>query len=242
MGRSLENRIREAEWMDEPGADPELLRRSLGFLRAVNRWLGYTRSTISHLERFSRGWKARETIRVLDVATGSADVPRAVRAWGRRRGFDLRVVGADLHASTAAQALGWGDVEVVRADARRLPFADGAFDYVITSLFLHHLDDDDVVRVLAEMGRVARRGIVAGDLLRDRRAVMWIRLFTLWANPIVKHDAVVSVKQAFRRAEVEAMARAAGVTFATYHRHFGHRFVLAGEKDRSGPGGTEKAG
>ena len=231
MGQSLENRIREAEWMDEPGADPELLRRSLGFLRSLNRWLGYTKSTIEHLERFSRGW-----------------MPGEVGAWGRSRGFDLRVVGVDLHATTAAQALEWGDVEkveVVRADARALPFADGAFDYAITSLFLHHLDEADVVRVLGEMGRVARRGIAAGDLVRDVRAVWWIRLFTLWANPMVKHDAVVSVKQAFRRAEVESMARAAGVTFATYHRHFGHRFVLAGEKGGAreiGRGGTEKAG
>ena len=248
MGWLQIQRERQVEWMDEPGADPELLRRSLGYLRAVNRWLGYTRSTIEHLERFSRTWKPGQTVRVLDVATGSADVPREVRAWGRSAGFDVRVVGVDLHATTAAQALGWGDaerVEVVRGDARRLPFADGAFDYAITSLFLHHLDEADVVRVLSEMGRVARRGIVAGDLERCRRAVMWIKLFTLWANPMVKHDAVASVKQAFNRAEVRAMARAAGVDFTGYYRHFGHRFVLAGEKDgaaAAGAGMTEKAG
>jgi ubiquinone/menaquinone biosynthesis C-methylase UbiE len=121
-------------------------------------------------------------------------------------------------------------VALVRGDALRLPFGDGSFDYVMTSMFLHHLDDEVVMRVFREMDRVARRGVVAADLLRGRRAAMWIRLFTLWANPMVRHDAVVSVGQAFREAEIVELARRAGLGYARYHGHFAHRFVLAGEK------------
>ena len=219
--------------MDEPGADPALVRQSLRFLRRANRLLGYTRSTLGHLERFSRSWKAGERIRVIDFATGSADVPRAILRWADRRGWDVRVVGVDLHAETARQALaGEGDprLRIVRGDVLALPFADGSFDYATTSLFLHHLDDANAVRVLAAMSRVARRGIIAGDLLRRRRAYAWIKLFTLFANPIVKHDGPASVAQAFTPAEVLALRDRAGVGYATYHRHFAHRFVLAGEK------------
>ena len=111
-----------------------------------------------------------------------------------------------------------------------LPFDQAEFDYALTAMFLHHLDDDDVVRVLSTMSRVARRGIIAADLLRNSRAYAWITLFTLLANPMVKHDARVSVQQAFTEQEVKSLRDRAGIGFAEYYKHFGHRFVLAGEK------------
>lgn len=231
--RDLSQRHRTDELMDAPDADPALVRKSLRFLRRVNRLLGYTRSTLGHLERFSRTWKAGERIRIIDFATGSADVPRAILRWADRRGLDVRVVGVDLHATTAQAALALDPdprLQIVRANVLDLPFADGSFDYATTSLFLHHLDDDDVVRVLGAMARVARRGIIAGDLLRSRRAYAWIKLFTLFANPIVKNDGPASVAQAFTRDEVMRLRERAGVPFADYFEHFGHRFVLAGQR------------
>jgi ubiquinone/menaquinone biosynthesis C-methylase UbiE len=225
------------EWMDEPGADAEQLRKSLRYLRRINWFLGYTRSTLTHLQRFSRHWKSDETIRILDIATGSGDVPRAMLAWAKPRGFDVRVVGVDLHAmtcGTAAPGCGSNDaVQIVRANAMQLPFADGSFDYATTSLFLHHLDEADVVTVLAEMSRVAKRGVIVGDLLRHRRAYWWVNLLTLLANPMVRHDGRISVVQAFKKEEIIALRDQAGISFAKYYRHSGHRFVLAGERDNS---------
>ena len=229
----MPRRVRTDEWMDAPDADPVLVRQSLGFLRRANRLLGYNRATLSHLDRFSRSRRPGEPIRVIDFATGSADVPRAILRWADRRGFDVRVVGVDLHATTARAALAQAPdprLTIVRADVLRLPFADGSFDYATTSLFLHHLNDDDVVRVLATMARVARRGIIAADLLRRRRAYAWIKLLSLGANPMVRHDGPASVAQAFTPDEILALRDRAGATFADYHEHFGHRFVLAGEK------------
>jgi ubiquinone/menaquinone biosynthesis C-methylase UbiE len=229
----LESRRLTRELMDEPDADPEMVRKSLRFLRRANRFLGYTRSTLQHLERFSRSWKPGERIRIIDFATGSADLPRAILRWADGRGFDVHVVGVDLHATTARAALALNPdprIQIVRANVLELPFADNSFDYATTGLFLHHLDDDDAVRVLATMSRVAKRGIIAGDLLRRSRAYAWIKLFTLFANPIVKHDGPASVAQAFKPSEVVAMRERAGVGYAEYFEHVGHRFVLAGEK------------
>ena len=231
-----DRRILRAEWMDDPAADPGELRRSLAYLRQINSLLGYHRATLAHLARFSRGWRPGETIRVLDVATGSGDLPRALARWSRRRGFDVRVAGIDLHATTLREAEArtprdaFPHVSYLRADALRLPFSDGSFDYATTALFLHHLDDEAAAAALREMARVARRGVIAADLLRHRRAYGWITLFTLLASPMVKHDARASVAQSFTKAEALRLRDRAGVGFANYYRHFGHRFVLAGEK------------
>ena len=220
--------------MDEDGVDARELRRSLRFIRRVNALFGYTRATLRHLKRFSRGWRCGERIDIIDLATGSADVPLAIVRWGERRGFDVHVVGVDRHEKTVQAAreatAGAPRVRIVQGDALDLPFDAGSFDYALCSMFLHHLSDDDAAAVLRNMGALARRGIIAADLLRHRRAYAWISLFTVLSNPIVRHDARVSVRQAFSRHEVLALRDRAGLGFAQYHRHFGHRFVLAGEK------------
>jgi ubiquinone/menaquinone biosynthesis C-methylase UbiE len=230
MSIDLTHRRREAEWMDEPGADPALVKKSLAYIRRINRLFGYNRATISHLEQFSRNWLPAQRITILDIATGSGDVPHAILKWARRRGFDIRIVGLDRHPVMSRLASADGQLRSVRGDALRLPFADGSFDYAINSMFLHHLDEDDVVKVLSEMNRVARRGIIVADLVRDPRAYRWISLFSLFANPMVRHDARVSVAQAFVKDEITKLSRRAGIGYAQYSDHFAYRFVIAGEK------------
>jgi ubiquinone/menaquinone biosynthesis C-methylase UbiE len=230
---SFRSRQRQPEWMDEPEADPEQLRRSLRFIRRVNSWLGYTRSTLSHLKRFSRSWKPGQRIDIIDLATGSADIPRAILKWAGSRGFDVHIVGVDRHALTAQTAETCQPdprLRIVQADVFDLPFAPGSFDYALTAMFLHHLQDAQATRVMRSMNHLARRGVIVADLLRHYRAYAWISLFTALANPMVRHDARVSVAQSFRKSEVLGMRDEAGLNFARYYRHFGHRFVLAGEK------------
>ena len=229
----LAQRHRQPEWMDEPHANPADLRRSLSFIRRINTWLGYTRATLGHLEVFSRSWRPNQRIDLIDLATGSADIPRAILRWADRRGFDVHIVAVDRHTETvrAARDAAPPDprLQIVQADVFDLPFAPKSFDYALTAMFLHHLDDADVVRVLERMGSLARRGVIVADLLRHYRAYAWIKLFTALANPMVRHDAKVSVAQAFRKKEVLGLRDQAGINFARYYRHFGHRFVLAGQ-------------
>lgn len=237
MFDGLSRRHRGQEWMDAPGAREDELRASLRFIERINRWLGYSRATLGHLERFSAGWRRGQRIDILDLATGSADIPRVILRTFVPRGFDVHVTAVDRHPITAALAAEHagrehtgGRLRIVRADALALPFADRGFDYVMCNMFLHHLDEERIVRVLREMDRLARRGVVVADLLRHRRALAWIRLFTLLASPMVRHDALMSVRQALRREEALALKDRAGLDYLRYHRHFGHRFVLAGQR------------
>ena len=219
--------------MDSPDVDRRELDHALGFIRKINRLLGYNRATLKHLKRFSRNWKPGQRITIIDIATGSADVPRAILTWADRHNFDVHVTGIDLHAVTARLAVSQARhprLTIIQADALDPPFADGSFDYALCSMFLHHLSDEQAITVLRQMNRLARRGVIAADLLRDRRAYNWIYLMTMFSTPMIRHDARVSVMQSFTREEVECLRDRAGLDFVQYHRHFAHRFVLAGEK------------
>jgi 2-polyprenyl-3-methyl-5-hydroxy-6-metoxy-1,4-benzoquinol methylase len=233
MAGFLHSRQREAEWMDAPDADPVELARSLIFIRRINAWLGYSRATIHHLDRLSRGWPADREMKILDVATGSGDIPRAILRWADRTGLKCQITAIDLHEATLQTAVRESQdrrMRFSRADATQLPFADGTFDFALTGMFLHHLEEPIVVDVLKELDRVAAKGVIAADLLRSRRAYFWISVFTLLANPMVKHDARVSVAGAFSRSELLSLRDQAGLKYLKPCRHFGHRLVLAGLK------------
>ena len=208
-------RATEPERLDLETPPRAELERVVGYLAFVNRWLGGTSALARHL--------AGASGTVLDVAAGAGDIPRALA----RRFPALRFVAFDLSQEMLSFADG---LPRARGDARRLPFADRSVDWVISTHFFHHLGDDGVVAVLREFDRVARRGIVVNDLLRNRRALFWIRLFTLAANEYVKADGPQSVRRGFRVEEVEALARRAGLPWLRVRRHFGHRFTLAGER------------
>jgi len=183
----------------------------------VNRWLRGTAAIEQHLRH------VREPVTVLDVAAGAADIPRDLS----RRHPHWTCIAFDLSEWMLALA---GGLPKVRGDVRWFPFRDRSVDYVITTHYFHHLTDEQIVAVLEEFDRVARRGIVVNDLLRNRRALFWIKLFTLGANRYVKYDGPQSVKKAFTVAEMEALARRAGLDWLRVRRHFAHRITLAGER------------
>lgn len=211
----LKTRSLEPERLDIETPPPDLLERSHRFLSFVNRRLGGVRATRRAFGEFAPRWGATERIRVLDVASGSADIPAALERWDAR----LRFTCLDVRAG--------GPVAVV-GDALRLPFRDGAFDYVTSSLFLHHLTDAALTSALKEFDRVARRGLVMNDLIRRVRLYLWTRVFTLFANEYVRNDGPLSVRKAFTVRELERLA--APHSYLKTRVCFGHRVLLYGEK------------
>jgi ubiquinone/menaquinone biosynthesis C-methylase UbiE len=94
---------------------------------------------------------------VLDVGTGPGVL---LMELGRRRP-DLALTGVDLSADMIATAernlQGLGYRAAVRtADVTDLPFPDGSFDLIVSSLSLHHWDD--VPAAAGELARVLRPG------------------------------------------------------------------------------------
>jgi ubiquinone/menaquinone biosynthesis C-methylase UbiE len=231
-----------AERMDEPGQDPGQLALSLADLRRVNRWLGGTRVVLHHLGRLVARL-GRAEVRVLDVATGSGDIPLHVAAWGRAHGVRIHVVATDFHATTLELArrhtAADPDVAVEAADALALPYPGGAFDFALCSTALHHFDRrEDAIRVLHEMDRVSRHGFVVNDLARSRPALLGAHLLaaTLWRrHPVTAHDGPLSVRRSYTPAELRDLARDAGLGNATVHAHFPFRVALV--VDRTADGG-----
>jgi hypothetical protein len=222
--------------MDVEPLDETTTRRILSALEHVNTWLGGVHATLSVLETFSRRWRPGEHVRFIDWGTGSADIPRAIVRWCRKRGYQADIVGIDRNASIIAYAReacrDYPEITLLQTNAKDFPDPPESFDYAISSLCLHHMTNEDVVQLLRRSDRMTSRGIIMNDLKRSARAWAWIWALTrlLPTHPIVRNDAPLSVRNAFNKHELEYLASQAGLPYVRVQTHFGYRFTLAGEK------------
>ena len=110
-----------------------------------------------------------------------------------------------VSAQTRSQfaALGW-DCEVLQGDIFAL-LPQISPDIVTVNLFLHHLDDAALTRLLA-LAASRAKGFVACEPRRSRFALLASHLvFALGANDVTRHDAVASVRAGFRDAELSQL-------------------------------------
>src|SRR5262249_45278551 len=104
----------------------------------------------------------------------------------------------------------------------------GNYDVLVSSLFLHHLDDDQAVALLTKMSRAAGRAVLVNDLERSylNLAMISIASKVLSRSPVVHHDGVASVRAAFTIPDMQSLAARAGMGPCTIERRFPCRFLL----------------
>lgn len=230
---SLKARRREPEWMDQPGLEAGLHQDALAALRRVNRISGTARWLWRPIHRLA-GEGASRPLRILDLASGGGDVAVGLALEARRAGVTVEIDGCDISplAVTLAQAQACGagltqlrffKHDVVRDELPR------DYDIVTCSLFLHHLDEADAVRVMRKMALSAKRLVLIDDLRRSPLgyALAWTGCRMLTRSPVAHTDGPRSVRAAFTLDEVARLADQAGLASFRLSRHWPQRFLLS---------------
>jgi len=224
-------RCRQPELMDDPQLDRRLHRQALNGLSRVN-WITRTHRLLWHpIESYCRK-NYLNSASVLDLGCGSGDLLVWLKTKAYSKGIDLKITGCDLSQVALEAARDRAEQEKLDAEFLQMDVLDGEFtavqDVVICSLFLHHLQDGDVVRLLQRMMRTARHLVVAQDLLRCRWGYLmcWMGTRLITRSPIVRVDGPLSVANAFTLAEIQQLAEQAGLTGCQINRHWPERFVL----------------
>jgi 2-polyprenyl-3-methyl-5-hydroxy-6-metoxy-1,4-benzoquinol methylase len=217
----MRQRTDAPELLDEPVIDPALLRENLGDIRRVNSLFGGVALILRHLSALVEQVPDNRPVSILDLATGSADIPLAISRWAGERGRSVRIVASDLSEQILAVAQEQTEkdpaIAVERFDARHVPLADSSFDIVLCSLALHHFSPREAVMVLREMARLATCGFILSDLRRSRAGYLGTlaasRVFT--RNQLTRHDAPLSFQRAYSPAELCWMLHQAGIPEAS---------------------------
>jgi ubiquinone/menaquinone biosynthesis C-methylase UbiE len=227
----FKRRSYELEYIDTGNYTSAEYDDCIGELQLINRWMGDAH-TLKHTLFKNIGAAGLKSFSLLDVGAGSGELLRVTAAWARETGREMRGVGLELNERSASAILEesreFPEITSVRGDALKLPFAEADFDYVICSLFTHHFVEDQVVQILREMNRVARRRLIVIDLHRHPVAYF---LYTTLAklvlkNRLTRHDGALSILRSFKAEELFELAKRAGLRNAHVERHFPYRLAL----------------
>jgi SAM-dependent methyltransferase len=209
----------EPEWMDRPQPVSPELESDLRNLRALNRYFGSHRLIRHFLQRWIQ---PGDKLRVVDLATGSGDIPRLVVDFARKVGATVEVDAVDFQPSTIELArqlsANFPEIRIHQGDIQAFG-KDRSYDIVLFSLALHHFSADAAVQLLRRCRELSSGSVLVADLRRGWLAKLGVDLLTalIFREAMTRNDARVSAERAFSFRELGDLARAAG-----WH-DFGHR-------------------
>lgn len=208
--RSLSQRIRDDEQMDDPTLDPKVYDQVLKGLGRVNKWTFAARPTLDFLRR---GMADRKRFSLLDVGSGEGGMLRVIAQWARKRGLQAELTGVDLNPKSegVARAMTPAGMPIAYRTGDYRDF--GRFDFVVSSLVAHHMTDLQLGDFLRWMEGNAERGWFVNDLHRHRFAYFGFPLLTtlLGVHRIVRQDGRLSIARSFRPEDWRSILAGAGI-------------------------------
>ena len=205
-------------------------------LRIVNRWLGGSRAALQEIkpliQEIARKKTDKRPVEIVDLGSGSGDIPVALVTWARRAGYSLRVLAVDMDPTVCKiarrQTLHFPEITILQGDVSRPPLRERGCDLILCSAFLHHFTDSKIATLLRSLLLKSRKGVVISDLHRHPLAYWGIRLLTFLfsRSKAVRNDGPLSVLKGFRRPEVGAILDAAGVGQARVKWRWAFRYVV----------------
>ncbi len=211
------------ELLDSNQGTTDEVSESLRDLDRVNLLFGGISSYI-HLLRRIADHSGRRKLSLLDVGSGSGYLPISASDRLRKNGVSVQVTLLDRVRNHMPR----NGVPLLVGDALEMPVSDGSFDVVSCSLFLHHLDPEQVLRFAAEALRVARVAVLISDLIRSRMHLLLTYLgFPLLWSRLSRHDGPASVRRAYTIPEArELLSRSSAAQIEIQHLYLCRMGVL----------------
>ncbi|MEI9919202.1 MAG: methyltransferase domain-containing protein [Bacteroidota bacterium] len=221
---SLRTRSAELEIMDDLNCHGEVVDQTLRELEVINRLLGGDYVTIDGIKKLL---KEKRSYTVADMGCGGGDLGIKIERWGRKHGFDLSVTGIDANPNIIDFARRqYPENKFEALDVFSDEFRKKQFDIITATLFVHHLDDEQLVELFRSLK--ARVGVVINDIHRHSLSYYSIKLLTqlFSKSAMVKFDAPLSVRRAFKRKELIAILDKAGIKSYTLRWKWAFRWQL----------------
>jgi len=224
------------EYMDHATVDGAEVAMALNEIAYVNRFLGGINATRAALKRLLATGNPH-SLSLLDMGTGSADIPIALVRWARRRGIDIDITAVDFNPVICEVArqrtAAYREITVREADVFTLTDTK-TFDVVHGAMFLHHFPQPQAAALLRIMYNLCRHGIIVNDLHRHPLAyysITWLgRLLSL--SPMFQHDGPISVLRGFQQAELEALGKISGLAHVEIAWCWPFRYIMTARKPR----------
>jgi len=224
-------RVLEPEIMDDFSLDAASHKRALAGLERINRLSLAVNSFWNPLHKFYTSL-GNNPLRILDIASGGGDLTRGLALKALKHGLPMTFEGCDFNPRAVEYAKSQAlpqhvPVSYFAHDALRDSIPE-RFDGVISSLFLHHLTETEILTFFKNVLASKAQFLIISDLNRSCGSwlLTWIGTRLLSSSPVVHADGPQSVRAALRPAEMLALAKQAGLTTAQVRPIWPMRYLL----------------
>lgn len=200
-------RSTQEEIMDDLEYNGPILHDALDKLAKINHWLGGNKVTINGLKKILVNHSKNELLTIVDLGCGGGDILREISRFGKQNGYQFNLLGIDANQHTVNYArslsLEYENIEYEAIDIFSNDFKELKYDVVLTTLFLHHFKEEELVTFLKPVLEKAKIGIVVNDLHRHKIAYYLFKLLCITIkNKTIIEDGLTSVLRGFKREEL----------------------------------------
>lgn len=204
-------RTDEREIMDDFTLEGKALRDNLDILSGINKWLGGNQVSLDGIEKLVKNLPKEKELVIVDLGCGNGDMLRRVSKLGKKLGNNFKLIGIDANQDSIQYAtllsLGFPNISYVQMNIFSEEFKDLKYDIALSTLFLHHLNDKEILDKLSLLKDQARLGIVINDLHRNKLAYFLFNIISFFINnKIIRNDGLVSIRRGFKKGELEYFA------------------------------------
>ena len=202
----------EEEIMDDLDYNGPILHDALDKLARINQWLGGNIVTINGLKKALKNHPKSKTITIIDLGCGGGDILREISSFGKKHQYNFNLIGIDANPHTINYAnklsQNYDNIYFKAIDIFSDDFNALEYDLVLTTLFLHHFKEEQLVDFLKPVLQKAKLGVVVNDLHRHKLAYYLFKLLcTTIKNKTIVDDGLTSVLRGFKREELKAISK-----------------------------------
>lgn len=174
------------------------------------------RPTLRWIKHMLVNVRPEQLVSIIDIGCGGGDMLRKIWKMAQGQNISVQLVGIDMNP--------WSKQSAEQMTPQNAPMRfeavnlfsldpDCRADFIISSLFTHHLTDDELVCFIQWMDHHALRGWYINDLHRHPLPYFFIKYAVrlLFTNRMIQHDAPVSVARAFVADEWRNSLKKAGI-------------------------------
>lgn len=202
------------EFLDRADCDPALAAASYRFMEMVNARFGGIRIVRRFLATETAGRYTGAPFRILDIGSGSCDIPLAVSRWARTYDIPLHFTCLEMagHAVDIARGqlarAGNPAVQLLQEDVFTHQPAE-PYDWAVASMCFHHFSDVKILALIKRLRGFVRNSVLINDLRRSRLASLATRLLLTGTDTPagVRHDALLSIRRGFNISELSSLLR-----------------------------------
>lgn len=233
MFNIFKSRSDKKEFLDESNILRDLLYKNLGELDILNRIAGGHAISLKGIKQLITD--KHKIYHIVDLGCGSGETLRTIADWARLNNFSVRLTGVDMNAKVIDylkfHCIDYPEISGIATDYQEFLNSYVNIDIVHCSLFCHHLNDSELLRLFNYFRQHVKTGFIINDLQRHWLAYFSAWLFTRLLNgtALAKNDGPISVLRGFKSKELAYLLNKANITDYSIRKEWAFRFLIIGK-------------